>query len=60
MANEKRYGVFCKRTHNEVHGIGASNKQQMQEWIDAVPGYYIAIVGVTDADRDLGYVQAPA
>lgn len=60
MARERRYGVFCKRTHNEVHGIGASTKREMQEWIDAIPGYYIATVEVTDLDRELGYVPVPA
>lgn len=60
MATEKRYGVFCKRTHNEVHGIGATCKEQMQHWVDSLPGYYIAMVAVTDEDREHGFIPAPA
>lgn len=55
MSTPKRYGVFCKRTHAEVHGHGATTKEEMQEWVNNVgaPFYYVGIVQMKEHEHDL-------
>lgn len=58
MATPKRYGVFCNRTHSEVHGTGARSKEEMEQWIrDHCDGgmrfYHVGIVEVKADDTDI-------
>jgi len=56
MSTPKRYGVFCKRTHAEVHGHGATTNEEMEQWIKDSHGpqfYYVGIVQMEEHEHDL-------